>query len=508
MPTESGKPLIVISYAHADEPENPAADEVKWLSFVTGYLRPAMKHGAVDLWLDRLMPGGANWEREIEQKLRACDIFILLVSRHSLSSDYVVDKEIPIIRERQGKGEDIHFYPLLLTPTPKIALDHVRDKNLRPRDGKPLSDYSINERYRHMSEAADEIANIVMKVEARRRPPISPTENLTVGHAQAQQGRSPNRPRSAPSPQPAAPDEINGAIAKITDRRSLEEWLWKQPWETGVTIAARSALRVMPLVAKASPQISELMGAVFRATAIAWSVGKHPARANELRAAAAAAAHAARDHNDAASAAAAGAAAARATGSAAAATAYAAGDPDEPLWAEVRADADAVSRGGQAALPDAPLWAKATPKWARDGWTNIRTRLPNGEGWNVWIGWYDDRMRGVSRGEVHELIFATVPLEIWDKGERAANAWIKEHLSPLPSITSEREIGDAHSLELWLANKDRRVAAGIAAALPPCSGACSGPLECLDGKAIPRLIECNLQVRCGRKSGRPCFGSR
>ena len=169
MPTEPKKPLIVISYAHADEPEKPAEGEVKWLSFVTGYLRPAIKHGAVDLWIDRLMPGGADWEREIEQKLRACDIFILLVSRHSLSSDYVVDKEIAIIRERQAKGEDVHFYPLVLTPTPKIALDLVRDKNLRPRDGKPLSDYSINERYRHMNEAADEIAGIATEIAGRAK---------------------------------------------------------------------------------------------------------------------------------------------------------------------------------------------------------------------------------------------------------------------------------------------------------------------------------------------------
>jgi hypothetical protein len=43
MLTDPKKPLIVISYAHADEPEHPAADEVKWLSFVTGYLRPAIK---------------------------------------------------------------------------------------------------------------------------------------------------------------------------------------------------------------------------------------------------------------------------------------------------------------------------------------------------------------------------------------------------------------------------------------------------------------------------------
>lgn len=110
MPTEPKKPLIVISYAHADEPEQPAEGEVKWLSFVTGYLRPAIKHGAVDLWLDRLMPGGADWEPEIEQKFRTCDVFLLLVSRHSLASDYVVDNEIKIIRERQAKGEAVHFY--------------------------------------------------------------------------------------------------------------------------------------------------------------------------------------------------------------------------------------------------------------------------------------------------------------------------------------------------------------------------------------------------------------
>jgi hypothetical protein len=52
MSNEPKKPLIVISYAHADEPEHPAKREVKWLSFVTGYLRPAIKHTS-----DRLLPG-------------------------------------------------------------------------------------------------------------------------------------------------------------------------------------------------------------------------------------------------------------------------------------------------------------------------------------------------------------------------------------------------------------------------------------------------------------------
>ena len=51
------KPILFISYSHLDEPERPGEGEVRWLSFVVGHLRPAEKHGAVEIWLDRLMEG-------------------------------------------------------------------------------------------------------------------------------------------------------------------------------------------------------------------------------------------------------------------------------------------------------------------------------------------------------------------------------------------------------------------------------------------------------------------
>ena len=285
MPTEPKKPLIVISYAHADEPEHPAEGEVKWLSFVTGYLRPAIKHGAVDLWLDRLMPGGADWEPEIEQKLRDCDIFILLVSPNSLASDYVIKKEIAIIRERQAKGEDMHFYPLLLTPTPNIALDLMREKNLRPRGGKPFSDYSLHDRDRHMSETADAIAQIAAEIVARKRapwrsPPVAPLARLS----------------SAPPPSPRQrADKRRRAKPEINDQESLEAWLEGQSLEVAAAIAARTALRVAPLTfrdarkARSAKEVSAflvLTSVVFRASALARVAAKYPARANELNAAA------------------------------------------------------------------------------------------------------------------------------------------------------------------------------------------------------------------------------
>lgn len=145
-------PVIFISYAHADEPEKPADGEFQWLSFVRRFLQPAVKGCIFDLWVDRHIVGGVDWELEIEQKLRACDIFILLVSANSTASDYIIDKELTVIRERQTRGDPVHFYPLLLTPTPKAGLEKVKDKNLRPRDAKPFSSYSVNDREQHMTE--------------------------------------------------------------------------------------------------------------------------------------------------------------------------------------------------------------------------------------------------------------------------------------------------------------------------------------------------------------------
>ena len=63
--------------------------------------------------------------------------------------------------------------------------------------------------------------------------------------------------------------------------------------------------------------------------------------------------------------------------------------------------------------------------------------FPQGEDWDVWGRWYHERLVGArSRGEAVELVFATVPLKVWEKGPAAANHWIKEHLPKEPK-TSE-----------------------------------------------------------------------
>jgi hypothetical protein len=468
MPAEQNKPLIVISYAHADEPEKPAEGEVKWLSFVTGFLRPAIKHGAVDLWIDRLMLGGADSEQETGEKLRVCDIFILLVSRHSLSSDYVVDKEIAIIRERQAKGEDVHFYPLVLTPTPKIALNLVRDTNLRPRDGKPFSEYSINQRYRQMCAVADEIAEIARKTaDGNRAAEVAMTAPVATS-------------ASAPAP--------SKRTAAIRDRFSLKQWLSTQERTVIVSIAARAAMRVLPLVVPEAREGSSLgyashfLSSAFRGTAIARMAAKSEIPAESLRAALTGIAGSTAFGAKAATESAAGAVRAALGGldgelrdeaakavedSVAAATieaatalhsaemrrlGYAANyrNPDTAgaqasmlMWQEVGEDAESAERSGAGSLVYSALWKQGAPDWASAAWNGLKAALPQDENWQVWIDWYDDRLRGKSGGEDYELVFASVPLDVWNQGAAAANAWIRDHLRSSnqgQSVTVPQEI--------------------------------------------------------------------
>ena len=197
------------------------------------------------------------------QKLRACDIFILLVSRHSLSSDYIVDKEIALIRERQAKGEDVHFYPLVLTPTPKVALDLVRDWQIFPRDGKAFSDFSLNDREQQMSYAADEIANVAAQIAARKaKIGIEPTDfgsaELRPDPAHLNLAGSSPHVSSDAAPVPPTVDGISGFSPDNTAGSDVPDVL-------GIDADARALARLMCLEG-ASPLAIAVLGG--------WGSGK------------------------------------------------------------------------------------------------------------------------------------------------------------------------------------------------------------------------------------------
>jgi len=114
----------------------------------------------------------------------------------------------------------------------------------------------------------------------------------------------------------------------------------------------------------------------------------------------------------------------------AAAYAAAAAASDPAVRMEIRFDASALQRLGARRLADLPLWWESPPDYWKKDWERLKTALPGDEDWDVWIDWYEERLRGGSRGEAYELVFARAPQEVWDRGPAAANAWIKAHLPP------------------------------------------------------------------------------
>jgi len=147
----SAKPLIYVSYSHKD---------AKWLSYVQSHLRPATV-GHAEIWLDRQIKGGDRFQPEVEQHLKDCAIFVLLVSPNSMASEWIRNIEIATIRARQGRGDRVLIFPILLTPTPTTALEAIRDINIRPRNAKPLSTFRSAKRDREIADIVDEIVRHV-----------------------------------------------------------------------------------------------------------------------------------------------------------------------------------------------------------------------------------------------------------------------------------------------------------------------------------------------------------
>jgi len=269
---------------------------------------------------------------------------------------------------------------------------------------------------------------------------------------------------------------------EFSDRESFEQWLADKPIEWAQALAARSALRVLPLVGRfldlSAEQFStekklELTLAVFRAGFISWAASKDPA--NNMTNAAAAATRA----GFGASAAAYAVASARAA-DAAAASAYAASAAAEARSSGATSARAADAASGAASVAAVYVWQSvsgdsswlmnhqdgnapasqvrllmAQPLWLADvrGYTNYKANIPPWvrkpldrmaddptlaeAGFGHWIAWYrkiiPHRRDGKPEshfGEELDISIATQPDEWWNRDPTEVNAdiarWLDE----------------------------------------------------------------------------------
>ena len=77
-----------------------------------------------------------------------------------------------------------------------------------------------------------------------------------------------------------------------------------------------------------------------------------------------------------------------------------------------------------AGLSEKALWLSGTPVWASRQWADFKDRLPEVEGWQVWIGWYEARLAGRQLDAALETDLLKVPSDEWRQGPAHVNGII------------------------------------------------------------------------------------
>ena len=99
-------PGVSISYSHNDQ---------EYLDRLLVHLKPLERDGLIDLWVDTKLRAGDRWKTEIEKALQKATVAVLLVSADFLSSDFIIDNELPpLLRNAEERGTRI--IPLIIKP--------------------------------------------------------------------------------------------------------------------------------------------------------------------------------------------------------------------------------------------------------------------------------------------------------------------------------------------------------------------------------------------------------
>ena len=137
---------VFYSYAHQDE---------YWRKKLETHLSTLKRQGLIDVWYDREIGAGVEWEQEIIQHLNSAQIILLLVSADFMASDYINDVEMKRAMERHERGE-ARVIPIILRPTNYGA--PLNKLKALPKDAKPIT------KWQNRDEAFVDIAESIQIV--------------------------------------------------------------------------------------------------------------------------------------------------------------------------------------------------------------------------------------------------------------------------------------------------------------------------------------------------------
>ena len=105
------------------------------------------------------------------------------------------------------------------------------------------------------------------------------------------------------------------------------------------------------------------------------------------------------------------------------------------FWGAVALDVELLKAGAKttrepeevvAELSEKALWLDGIPEWASRRWADFKDRLPEVEGWGVWISWYEARLKGQKLDAQLETDVLNIAIEDWRQGPAHVNSIIAE----------------------------------------------------------------------------------
>lgn len=122
---------IFLSYAHEDEAMKIQLDR---------NLIMLKRSDKINVWQDRQILAGMEWDDAIAKELASADIILLLISVDFNNSQYIWDKELKIAMERHEKNE-ARVIPVILRTCDWGDMPYAKLQAL-PTGAKPISNFA------------------------------------------------------------------------------------------------------------------------------------------------------------------------------------------------------------------------------------------------------------------------------------------------------------------------------------------------------------------------------
>jgi hypothetical protein len=152
------QPTVFISYSSADEREKEA---------LLAHLGGLQQAGLIKTWSDDQISAGADWQKAIQQAIAQTRVAILLITANFLSSEFIMEREIPTLISRQQKGELVIF-PIIARACAWKEIAWLQKLKVRPQHGLPIWRNGGSHADEELSAIAEEIARLV---KAPAQPP-------------------------------------------------------------------------------------------------------------------------------------------------------------------------------------------------------------------------------------------------------------------------------------------------------------------------------------------------